>query len=280
MALTSRRRSLLVTCLTVGALPIALLTLVTVKQMQSITQQPPLIAAIQRNDADAVTALLDAGADPNARAPETARVLSNLDLIVAAIHHENLHKNGQTPLLAALYQIRKVGPQNQQMISANPTPNIAIMRALLDKGAKVDATDDMTLMITPVMFAVASGNTQAVALLLQHGAKIDEVTTMGTPLTCAASQGRTEMIRFLLARGADINAKDVYGATALIETVRYARLPEPVQLLLAAHADVDRKDPRGSTALFYARTPSPGLAPSQTKYLPKVIALLKNAGAK
>jgi ankyrin repeat protein len=156
---------------------------------------------------------------------------------------------------------------------------VAILRALLDKGAKVDATDN-TAQITPVMFAVSSGDTQAVALLLQHGAKINEVTTMGTPLICAAGQGRTEMMRFLLAQGADINAQDLNGATALIETVRYARLPGPVQLLLDAHADVNRKDQRGSTALFYARTPLPRLAPSQTKSLPQVIALLKNAGAK
>ena len=126
-----------------------------------------------------------------------------------------------------MYRIRTLGPQNQQEISANPTPNLAILRALLDKGAKVDATDDTAPLITPIMFAVSSGNNQAVALLLQHGAKINAVTTEGTPLICAACQGRTEMMRFLLAQGADINALDVTGATALIATVRYARCLTP-----------------------------------------------------
>ena len=280
MALTSRRRSLLVTCLTVVALPMAILTLLTVKQMQKMSQQDSFFAAIRRDDIAAVTVLFNSGADPNARDPKTAGGVSTVNRFFALINHNIQRENGQTPLLAALCQIHTFGPRNQPSISANPTPNIAILRALLDNGAKVDATDNTASMVPPVLFAVASGNKEAVDLLLQHGAKLNEVTEMGTPLICAAGQGRTEMMRLLLAQGADVNAQDMTGTTALIATVQHARMPASVQLLLDAHADVNRKDKRGSTALVYARTPSPGLAPSQTQYLPQVIALLKNAGAR
>lgn len=278
MALTSRRRLFPVTCLTLIVLPIALLTLRAVKQMQDYHQQP-LFAAIRRNDTATVIALLNAGADPNARDPGTAQGLSKADHFFAAINHDNRRENGQTPLLAALYRTRTIVPQKQMEISANPTPNVAILRALLDKGAKVDATDD-TALTQPIIFAALSGNTQAVGLLLQHGAKINGSSTGGTPLICAASQGRTEMMRFLLARGADSNARSLTGATALIATVRYARLPDAVQLLLDANANVNCKDKWGNTALAYARTPLPTLDPSQTRRLPQVIAMLKNAGAK
>ena len=277
MALTSRRRLFPVTCLALIILPVAILTLRAVKRMQDYHQQP-LFAAIRRNDTATVIALLNAGADPNARDPGTARGLSKADHFFAAINHDNRRENGQTPLLAALYRTRTIGSQKQCEIIANPNPNVAILRALLDKGAKVDATDD-TAETQPIIFAVVSSNTQAVGLLLQHGAKINGSSTEGIPLIFAAGQGRTEMMRFLLARGADTNARNLFGATALIATVRYARLPDAVQILLDANANVNCKDKRGNTALAYARTPLPTDS-SQTRHLPRVIAMLKNAGAK
>ena len=143
----------------------------------------------------------------------------------------------------------------------------------------MNVTDD-TAMTTPLLFAIQSGNTDIVGMLIQRGAKVNELSQMGTPLICAACQGRTDMMRFLLARGADVNAQDVTGGTALITTIRYARSPDCVRLLLDHDADPNRKDKVGNTALTVAQKPFPGLPRSQAQYLPQIVAMLKKAGAK
>ncbi len=58
-------------------------------------------------------------------------------------------------------------------------------------------------------------------------------------------------VRELLAGGADANARDVYGATALMNAAHQGNL-EMVNDLLAAGAEVDAKDELGWTALMKA----------------------------
>ena len=55
----------------------------------------------------------------------------------------------------------------------------------------------------------------------------------------------------LLANGADVNARDAYGATALMNAAHSGAL-EMVETLLAAGAEVDAKDELGWTALMKA----------------------------
>ena len=287
MPLKSRPRPISVTCLLVFALPALALVGLTAWQMRSASRPGALFTAIRRNDAAAVTALLNAaavtallnaGADPNGRDPDTARGLTQADHFFAAFNHDNRRENGQTPLLAALCRIRTPRP-NTTVISVNPESNPTIIRALLDKGADVNATDDNG-MTTPLLFAVQSSNTEIVEMLIQRGEKVNELSQMGTPLICAACQGRTDMMRFLLARGADVNAQDVTGGTALITTIRYARSPDCVRLLLDHDADPNRKDKVGNTALTVAQKPFLGLPRSQAQYLPQIVEMLKKVGAK
>lgn len=285
------RRFLPVTWLAVSALTITVLVALPWMQTQGTRRLRMLFAAIRRNDAAEVTVLLNAGVAPNAREPETTQGFLMTGSLSAMFNHENRHENRQTPLLAALYGIRFPKP-NTTEISANPQPDPTIVRALLDKGARVDVVDD-TANTAPLTFAVLSGNIEIVRMLVQHGAQVKSAKKNRThtgatwrdgekdpPLICAAGQNRTDMMRLLLALGADVNAYDPAGATALIDTVRYARNPDAVRLLLEHHADVNHKDWRGSTALTYARAPFRNLAPAQIQSLPQVIALLKHAGAK
>lgn len=234
-----------------------------------------LFAAIRSNDIVRVRAQLKAGADPNLR--ESPPRMFGLAALIDRILNPNRNPQQPTPLLVALYHMER-SPSGQLEIQYNPFPNPEIVRALLEKGADATATDDAH--ITPLWFGVVSGNVKIVDLLLKHGATYHEKDVMGASLLLSsASQGRVEMMRYLLAHGADIQERNALGETALIYTVRYARLPDAVKLLLDHHIDVNARDRSGKTALFYARTPDPRLAPSQTFYLPKVIAQLKQAGA-
>ncbi len=278
MTLTSRRHLVRDTCLTVVVLPAVFLIALTAWQINSTSNRQTLFTAIRNDDSVRVAALLEAGADPNAHDPETARGLSKADHFFAALNHDNSRENGQTPLLAALCRIRTDELRHQVYLNYNPSPNPAIIRLLLEKGAKVETSDSADM--SPIAFAVLSGNTEVVALLHQHGAKVNKSGGMEVPLIIASSTGQTDMIRFLLARGADITAENATGTTALIAAVRYAHQSDVVQMLLDAGADVNHKDKSGNTALHYARTPPRALSPLQTKCLPQVIKLLQNAGAK
>jgi len=74
---------------------------------------------------------------------------------------------------------------------------------------------------------------------------------MSEQLLEAVKAGDTARASQLLAAGADVNARDAYGATALINAA-YSGNAEMVEALLAAGAEVDAKDELGWTALMKA----------------------------
>jgi len=71
-------------------------------------------------------------------------------------------------------------------------------------------------------------------------------------LIWAAGSGNSEAVAYLLQQGADINAQDQDGTTALMEAVD-VREPEVVKVLVARGADVSLKNKSGKTARDIAR---------------------------
>jgi ankyrin repeat protein len=129
-------------------------------------------------DADTGTlrALLDSGADVNAR-----------------------DDNGATALM---YQ------------AGHRPPNVDNIYMLLAKSADVNATDNDGW--TALMRAAYSGYPDNVRVLLDSGAKVNAKNNKGkTALLVAAEEGLLEVIRTLLQGGADVSEKDKYGRTAL-----------------------------------------------------------------
>src|SRR5439155_1072356 len=82
-----------------------------------------------------------------------------------------------------------------------------VVRALVD--AKADVGALTTTGAAPLQFAAASGSSEAVTILLKHGADVDvrEPQWGQTPLMFAAASGRTEAVKVLLAHGADVRAQ-------------------------------------------------------------------------
>lgn len=67
----------------------------------------------------------------------------------------------------------------------------------------------------------------------------------------AVNAGDVARASQLLANGDDVNARDAYGATALMNAAHSGN-PEMIEALLAAGAEVDAKDELGWTALMKA----------------------------
>jgi serine/threonine-protein phosphatase 6 regulatory ankyrin repeat subunit B len=163
---------------------------------------------------------------------------------------------------------RATDTKETALMNAVTRGHLEIIQALL--AAKADVSLRNSFDFNPFTSAVAAGNQEIAALLLDAGAKVDEGASGLTPLAFAVSGGNTEMIRFLAARGADVNHGAKRGeATALISAILAAQI-ESVKTLLELKADVNAKMKDGTTALKLARKGDQE----------EIIALLEAAGAK
>lgn len=86
-------------------------------------------------------------------------------------------------------------------------------KPLLEAGWPVDQETGWT----PQHEACLVGNLQALKALLDKGAAVDakEPVNGGTPLQVAAFNGHFELVKLLVSKGADVNARDKDGWTPL-----------------------------------------------------------------
>jgi uncharacterized protein len=81
-------------------------------------------------------------------------------------------------------------------------------RALLDKGAQVDARSTNAMQNTPLHAAAAGKHAALVKLLIDHGANVNARQHGGwTAMHAAAQTGDIEMAQALVAAGADVLAR-------------------------------------------------------------------------
>lgn len=134
-----------------------------------------LARAVAAGDADAVASLLGAGADPNAKVPES----------------------GLTPLLIAA-----------------GLGHTAIARLLLASGADVNCSDDRAGAF-PIHKACQGGHLAMVELLTEHGASLNcqAALTGHTPLIEAAWYSAVDVVEYLLDQGARLEVPTHYGFT-------------------------------------------------------------------
>ena len=106
---------------------------------------------------------------------------------------------------------------------------------------------------TPLAHAASAGSTNALRLLLAHGAVVDATNHVGyTPLLEAASSGRVSAVAALLAAGANPNHVSSRGLTALMLAVRWGSV-EVGRLLLEKGARTEATLlPAKTTALHQA----------------------------
>lgn len=136
----------------------------------------PAAAAATGGDVAAMTRMLNAGLDPNAR-----------------------DDAGYTPLIAAAR-----------------SGNVAVIRLLTSRGADPNLHDAAVNSWTPLLHAIHKAQRGATAVLLEGGANPNGTDTRGTtPLMMAAGYGYTDIVKILLAHGANPRLATSDGITAL-----------------------------------------------------------------
>lgn len=248
----------------------------------------PVADAIAADDAAALHAVLEAGADANAaldygESPLARAVeVQDLALVTVLLQHgakpNVADANGLTPLalacergnpaiVAALLNAgadpRKPGAEGAWPLALcarfAPPETVA---ALLAKGAKADTPDPRGQ--TPLMWAASAGKAEAVALLVKAGAKVNRVTSGGfTPLFFAIAGGNADAVALLAEAGADIGYRGPENTSAL-QLALYQKAWASAEFLLARGqwnlAEIDRTGNRplhvaaaaGQTALVSA----------------------------
>ncbi|TEY45515.1 hypothetical protein BOTCAL_0330g00100 [Botryotinia calthae] len=266
---------------------------------------PPIVAAAMFGLPTIVGKLLKTGADIETVCPKDFTPL----LIAAELGHSPVVQiliNSKANLLAKDYQqenaLHKAARKGHVEIPSlieipfgenfNKTAlhiaidrrNEGVIRALIEAGADVNASDELSL--TPLMKSVVDNLPDTIDLLIEKGADVDaKGFREHAALSMAATAGNIVAIKKLLAAGAEVDAgKDTYSGTALVraassghkndalivkelilhgadvnavcdgETVlmHSALRPPVMKLLIEAGANIEAKDAEGDTVLHKA----------------------------
>ena len=210
-----------------------------------------------------VKALLDHGADPNARISTSGVAMFYIrEPKKGAFETFSVGTGdlkGATPLWVAAWNVHGYGYRSSGGRGmSDEVPDGEIFRLLLEGGADWSlTTDDQT---TPLMAAAGLGHSSftpetprgrrtpdaeaAVRMLIAAGADINAVNEANfTALHGAAFKGLNEVIEYLVEQGADIDAQDFRGRTAFRmaegskQSFQFQAWPETAELLASLGAN-------------------------------------------
>ena len=127
--------------------------------------------------------------------------------------------------------------------------NVGALRAMLAKGAAIDAKDRRGT--TPLMYAAAFGSLEAMKVLLEKGADVNAKNAFdATALMWAVYD--LDKVRLLVEKGANVNARSKQGRTPLIIAATYEGNAPVVKLMLEKGAGINARDETQTTPLLAA----------------------------
>jgi uncharacterized protein len=229
----------------------------------------PLHVAIDARQAQCVSLLLEAGADPKVRDRHGRTALE------AALKPPDLRDSKAVQdwraivvLLWKPSQEKPGGPAPWSLEYAAMHGQTGVMKMLLAQGADPNAIGSRGT--TPLADAALKGDLDDVRLLLAHGARINAESQAGTqPIHDAALGDNAEVIRELAMNGADINARTRDDAQTPLYMAAAMGKAKAVDALVSLDADLKIKDSKGRTPLDAAEQAG----------LTDVAALLRRAAA-
>ena len=194
----------------------------------------PLHIAIQSEDEESVSALLDA----------------NVDVNVASVPRSALRSDDESDEEPSGVVRTNVSPLH----FAADAGLFGSAWALLDKGARIDSLDSTGA--SPLLYALASRDGERIArLLVNRGADVTQCDEHGeSPLMLSVIQGGSiglELCELLIARGAPLDTQNKRGWTALHMAAKFREL-EIVRLLIRSGANVNVRLATGETAIYIA----------------------------
>jgi ankyrin repeat protein len=254
----------------------------------STTPTDKLFAVVQSGNIDAVKALLEKGANPNALKKIgyeqydtpliSAASVGNVDMVKLLLNKgakvDIAGDDGETALVCAVACNRS--EVVKELIASKANVNVKFKRTLYREpdtltplmlaayrghykaaeyliNAKADVSAKSDKGITALHWSAGMGHADVVGLLLDNKANLEEKDSDGrTALYTAAGNGFLEVTKLLLDRKADITARDNIGWTPLMIAARMGRL-DVVKFLLEKGADKAINDKEGATALSLAK---------------------------
>lgn len=212
---------------------------IDIQQTPSLTQlqnnsvlilNDKLFEAIATDNLKAVQALIDEGADVNAKLGRDLKGFSSADTFKTSL------------MLASKYG------------------NADIAKALIKAGARVNDTDSIWS-ATALMEAAQNDHADIIEILVASGANLEARNALGFTALLKAARGKTpgynkdttiNAIRSLIKLGADVNAKDTTTeSTALMEAAECNHV-NTIKLLIASGADIHITNYFGETAFDVA----------------------------
>jgi len=161
--------------------------------------------------------------------------------------------------------------KNLCLLKAAAGGRFSKLKIALSAGARANTQNKNDKNATALIYAVISGDTRAVRLLIKAGARVNAVKQRSRQgcMFYTVGFGYLDIMGILLAAGLDVNTGDVKGLTGLMLSVQKNNL-HMAKLLIRKGARVNVKSLAGKTALGYA-------GPNTD---PEIIRILKKAGAR
>lgn len=199
--------------------------------------------AAAANDIATMTLLVQAGADIDQCAKETAPAL----LVAAQFNSKEAVQwllNKKASVDTAL------GIGETALMAASQQGHVEIVELLLQYRASPIRLNLQGW--SAFHHAVDYGRHECAALLLKNGASVHQKTGDGlSPLHLTAKKGYEKTIALLLDQGVDVDQADGKGYTALMHTAEHGHLPA-LKFLLSREAKSDARLPDGNGALHLA----------------------------